>query len=249
MTARFLQGARPWLAAVAVLVAVSAVVPPVGTYARQYAFVQALQFVVLAVLTPALLTLGMPSRYAVTRHLAGERARRTMRPARAAGWRLVPFMALVVIWRLPAVLGALARYPVLSAAELVTLVAGGLGVWLAISGLTVPAPLPRPLRAAMAAVAMWTIWIIAYVTGMSSLTLIPRSGSAAEILGSAADRQLATAVLWAVPAICFAPVVYYMLITWLGERDTQEDKRPESTGLRAAAARRPASGWRNRGAR
>jgi Cytochrome c oxidase caa3 assembly factor (Caa3_CtaG) len=249
MTARFLQGARPWLAAVAVLVAVSAVLPPAGTYARHYAFVQALQFTVFAVLTPALLTLGMPSRYAVTRHLTGEHACGTLPPARAAGWRLVPFMALVIIWRLPAVLDAVARYPVLSAAELVTLVAGGLGVWLAIAGVTAPKPLPRPLRAAMAAVAMWTIWIIAYVTGMSSLALIPRSGPAAEILGSAVDRQLATAVLWAVPAICFAPVVYYMLITWLSERDTQEDKRPEPTGPGTAAARRPANGWRHRGAR
>ncbi len=44
------------------------------------------------------------------------------------------------------------------------------------------------------------------------------------------DRQLATAVLWAVPAICFAPVVYYMLVTWLGDRDKQEDEQLELTG-------------------
>ncbi|MGH3301668.1 MAG: hypothetical protein ACRDOK_08310 [Streptosporangiaceae bacterium] len=110
-------------------------------------------------------------------------------------------------------------------------------------------PLPRPLRAAMAAVAMWTIWIVAYVTGMSSLALTPHRAPAAEILGSAIDRQLATVVLWAAPAICLGPVVYYMLTTWLGERDTQEDKQPELTELGAAAARRPPSGWRDRGAR
>jgi hypothetical protein len=101
----------------------------------------------------------------------------------------------------------------------------------------------------MAAVAMWTIWIIAYVTGMSSLALLPRSASAAEILGSAMDRQLATAVLWAVPAICCASVVYCMLITWLGERDTQEGNRPELTDLGTAAARRPPASWRDRSAR
>jgi hypothetical protein len=232
-----------------VVLALSSVLPPAAAYAREYAFAQALQFAVFAVLTPALVSLAVPPRWVAPRRLTGEHAGGGPPPDRTAAWRLVPFMALVIIWRLPAVLEALARYPVLSAAELVTLVGAGLGVWLAIAGLTAPGPLPRPLRAAIGAVAMWTIWIIAYVTGMSSLALMPRPASAAETLGSAADRQLAAAALWAVPAICFAPVVYYMLITWLGERDTQEDRPPELTDLRTAASRRPASGWRHRGAR
>jgi hypothetical protein len=59
------------------------------------------------------------------------------------------------------------------------------------------------------------------------------------------DRQLATAVLWAVPAILCAPVVYCMPITWLGERDTQEGNRLELTDLGTAAARRPPAGWRD----
>ncbi len=83
----------------------------------------------------------------------------------------------------------------------------------------------------MAAVAMWPIWIVAYVTGMSSQALMPRSAQAAEILGSAMDRQLATAVLWAAPAICLAPVVCYILISWLGERDPQDDRQPELADL------------------
>ena len=248
-TARSVQGSRPWLAVVAALLALLAVLPPAATYARQYAFVQALQFSVFAVLAPGLLTLGTPRRYAASRRLSGEPARRALPPARAAAWRLVPFMALVIIWRLPAVLDALARYPVLAEAELVTLVGAGLGVWLAIAGLTPARPLPRPLRAAMAAAAMWTVWIVAYVTGMSSLALMPRGAPAVEILGSAMDRQLATAVLWAAPAICLVPVVYYMLITWLGERDTEDDRQPELTELGTAAVRRPPSGWRDRGAR
>jgi cytochrome bd-type quinol oxidase subunit 2 len=166
-----------------------------------------------------------------------------------AAWQLVPFMALVITWRLPAVLDALARYPALSVAELVTLVGAGLGVWLAIAGRTAE-PLPRPLRAAMAAAAMWTIWIIAYITGMSALALIPRNSVARDLVSAAADRQLATAVLWAIPAICFAPVVYYMLITWLSERDKQEDEQPGLTGLEPASpTRRPPDGWRHRGVR
>jgi hypothetical protein len=63
------------------------------------------------------------------------------------------------------------------------------------------------------------------------------------------NRQLATAVLWAVPAMCLAPVVYHMLITWLGERDAQDDGQPELTELGLASDRHPLGGWRDRGAR
>ena len=228
--ARLLERARPWLAALGLALAFVAVLPPAATYARQYAFAGALQFAVFAVLAPALLGLGIPSRAARPRRLTGEDAGMRLPPARVAAWRLLPFIGLVIIWRLPAVLDALARYPALPAAELVTLAGSGLGLWRAIAGLTQPGPLPRPLRAAMAAAAMWTIWIIAYVTGMSAATLTPRTAAAARSLGSAVDRQIAAAVLWAVPAICFAPVVYYMLVTWLGDRDKQEDEHLALTG-------------------
>jgi hypothetical protein len=224
----------------------------VATYARQYAFVQALQFAIFAVLAPALLALGLPLRPPGPRRLKVDHPDTALPPGGVAAWRLVPFMALVIIWRLPAVLDALARYPALSAAELVTLVGAGLGLWLAIAGLTEPEPLPRPLRAAMAAVAMWTIWIIAYVTGMSALALLARSAGVRYVFSTAADRQLTTAVLWAIPAICFAPVVYWMLISWLGERDKLDDEQRELTALEPTSlipARRPPGGWRHRGGR
>jgi hypothetical protein len=95
-------------------------------------------------------------------------------------------MVLVITWRLPAVPDTLAHYPALSVAELVTLASAGLGLWLAIAGLTVP----EPLHAAMAAAGMWTIWIIAYVTGMSALALLPRSARVRYVFSAAADRQL-----------------------------------------------------------
>ena len=245
--ARLLDRTRPWLVTTAVVLALVAVLPPAATYARQYAFARALQFAVLAVLTPALLGLGA-SR---PRRLTGEHAGMRPPPARTAARRLLPFTGLVITWRLPAVLDALARYPALSVAELVTLAGGGLGLWRAIAGLTEPGPLPRPLRAAMAAAAMWTIWIIAYITGLSGATLTPRSAPPAGVLGSAMDRQLAAAVLWAVPAICYAPVIYYMLATWLGDRDKQEEGEQFALAGQSPAGLipgdRPPRGWRHRG--
>ncbi len=246
---RFLHRTQSWPAAAAVVLLVAAVLPPVVTYTERYAVAQALQFAVFAILTPALLAVGMPPRVAALRDPTGRHTHAKMSPARVAAARLVTFIALVVTWRLPVMLDALARYPAFSVAELVTLVGAGLGMWLAIVGRTAE-PLPRPLRAAMAAVAMWTIWIIAYATGMSVLALMPRSKGVPYLFSAAVDRQLATAVLWAVPAICFAPVVYYKLVTWLGERDKQEDEQPELTGMWPAGwvpARRPPRGWRHRG--
>lgn len=210
-----LRRGRPWLAVIGIGLALAAALPPAETYARQSAFVQALQFVTFAVLTPALLALSLRSRSIWPRQLRPLHCHGRLSPTAAAASRLLPFMTLVVIWRLSPVLGALARYPALSAAELLTLVAAGLGVWQVITS----AAVPRPLRAATAALAMWTIWIIAYITGMSAVTLIPRSAAAVGIFGSVADRQLAAAVLWAAPAICFGPTVYYLVIGWLGERE------------------------------
>ena len=87
---------------------------------------------------------------------------------------------------------------------------------------------------------------------MSAATLTLGTAPAARALGSAVDRQIAAAVLWAVPAICFAPVVCYMLVTWLGDRDKEEDEQLEPTGLGPAGGSRmpggrPPRGWRNRG--
>lgn len=230
MVRGLLTRARPWLAPAAVVLALAAALPPVGSYARRYAVIQALQFVIFAVVAPALLALGWPRRSA---H-AGGQPRRAGRlalldrtglrgqPASRAGAALLPFIALVIVWRLPSVLEPLARYPVLTAVELLTLVGGGSVLWRELVGVSAqPRSLPRPLRAGMAAISMWTIWVIAYITGMSTTALVPaRSGAAAGNLSAAADRQLAVAVMWAVPAICFLPVVFTMVVTWLGERDS-----------------------------
>ena len=267
--------ARPWPTAAAGVLALLAVLPPVSGYARQYAFVQALQFVMFAVVVPAVLVLGITSRpgpavrrttdpdappgrweRAVSPTLrllagtAGHWADADRRAVRAAAAKVLFFVALVVTWRLPMVLDALARYPALVAAELVTLVCAGSAVWADLVAATpLSQPLPRPLRAAIAAVATWSIWVVAYVTGMSGAASAS-SGRNADALNPATARQLGVAVMWAVPAIFFVPVVYAMLIRWIGERDDPDAE------LRAAAPSgfsvtdlshrpRPPRGWRS----
>jgi hypothetical protein len=118
---------------------------------RQYAYAQALQFLIFAVAGPALLVLDTPwrSRPPTWRPRSGGRPRG---PGGRAAIRLVAFIALVISWRLPFTVNALARNPGLVAAETVTLLAAGTGVWLElVSTPTAPGRLSRPARAAMAA--------------------------------------------------------------------------------------------------
>jgi len=240
--------ARPLLTFAAVLLAVSAAVPPAGTYARHDTVAGAAQFMVFAVIVPVALAGGWPARW---RAFRGHRPEIPVPHAGHASVRvtvsLLPFVALVIAWRLPAALNALDRDPALTIAELVTLVSAGTAVWLELTArLAARQPLPRPLRAAMAAVAMWTIWVVAYVTGMSGAAAAPSRVTA---LSAAADTQLAVAVLWAVPAICFVPVVYASLMKWLADRD-RPDPVAAASGPRDHArgafvsSLPPPRGWR-----
>lgn len=243
--------ARPWLALAGAALIVAAIVPPAGTYARQYAWVQALQFVIFAAAAPLLLVLGAPQRTSQARP-GPDQAAPPAGPGHAAGRaiaRLAAFIVVVVAWRLPGVLSALARNPALIVAEMSTLVAAGAGVWLELAAPARSAPrLAPPPRAGLAAVSMWTIWVVAYIAGMSPASWPGASGrAAARGLSPAADQQIAVAILWAGPAICFAPVIYALLISWLGERDDPSRELQDASSARSVPSGlpRPPRGWRS----
>ena len=95
---------------------------------------------------------------------------------------------------------------------------------------------------------MWTIWVVAYIAGMSPASWSGASGhAAARGLSAAADQQIAVAILWAVPAICFVPVIYALLISWLGERDDPSQELREASSARSVpfGLPRPPRGWRS----
>ncbi|MGH3154436.1 MAG: cytochrome c oxidase assembly protein, partial [Streptosporangiaceae bacterium] len=151
---------RPWLAAVAVALIIACLVPPLSALARRYLFVESIQFCVFALAAPALAVLGAPGR---------------LPPPRRSSFRhvlgyLIAWVVISLFWRLPPVLDQLARHPVLVAPEVVTLCAAGLGLWreLVRARPLASRPAPRPgqaQRACAAALAMWSIWAIAYVLG------------------------------------------------------------------------------------
>lgn len=240
-----LARARFWPGVAAITLIASTLLPPAAGDARQYAFVQALQFVIFTIAGPALLVQASPW-HARPPWLPG--AGRPRRPAARAAVRLAVFIATAIIWRLPATVNALARHPALALAEMITLLAAGTGIWTELAGpRPAPARLPRPARAAMAAAAMWTTWILAYLTGMSGTSWFAAYDHGAPGgLGAAADQQIAAAIMWAVPALCFLPVLYATVIAWLGGGSgSAADQRPAAAASTLVSWPRPPRGWRS----
>ena len=245
---------RPWLALAGFALAAGVLLPPGSAEARHYDFAQAVQFGVLAVAAPALVVLGAPWRLASAltltrwRNVAGQIANaRSHRTSDGRAWlTLVAFIAIALAWRLPAAVDALVRYPALAIAEAITLLAAGGALWLEL--VESPPLLPRisrPLRAAFAALAMWAIWASAYIMGFSQNAWFSAlAHPAGHGLSTIADQEIAVALLWAIPGLCFAPVVYASLIRWLRDSaDPDDELRGIDDGRAGARLLRPPRGW------
>src|ERR1022692_2502354 len=236
-----MQGLRPWLAPAGVVLMLGVLVPPGGSVARQYVFAQAVQFAVLAVVVPALIVLGAPWRLGspIADRLA---IARSHRPSGTQPWLvLVGFVAVALGWRVPVVVNALVRYPVLTVVEAVTLVGAGCSLWVEL--VESPPMLPRisrPQRAAFAALPMWAIWASAYIMGFSRTAWFTAlAHPVGHGLGTVADQEIATGLLWAIPGLCFVPVVYVALITWLRDSaDPDDELRAVALGESEAAGPR-----------
>lgn len=256
-----LSRARVALLAAAVVCTLAVLVPPLGLAVERYAYVEALQYAVLATAGPALFILGAPWQLRASTNPAGTtladrivRAR-SRRSGGLAPWGfLVAFMAAATFWRLPPVVDGLARHPVLVLVELVTLFPAGCGLWLEL--VASPPLLPRinrPQRAVFAALAMWTIWVLAYIMAFSAggwYTVYAHH--AGLVLSPASDQQVAAGVMWAIPAFCFVPVIFSSVFRWLGDSADPDEELRTITAAgsdRGAEAPAPPRGWRTRSAR
>lgn len=211
-----------WVLAVAWLVAW--LVPPLATLARRWEFAEALQFAAFGVGVPALLVTGAPWRLlglaAATplrydddgNEVAGSggaafldrlaRSRRHHPEPWRSGLFVGPYLAAIIIWRTPLGVNGIARHPWLIVLEAAVLVATGIGAWFELVESPPLSPrLPRPYRVALAAVTMWTIWILAYLVGLSHASwyrdYLHHAGGG---LSLSADQQLTTGLLWFVSA-------------------------------------------------
>lgn len=237
-------GRRQWLAVAGLVLVLACLLPPLVLLAHRYVFAETLQFTVFAMAGPALIVLGAPWRFVhlsglASRLAAERRARRSIMRAAAV---LVVFFAVCLFWRLIPVVDALSRQPLLILPEAVTLLLAGSALWLELVASPPIVPrLPRPQRALIAALAMWSTWAVAYVIGFSAHALFSAYDPAGSGLGAVADQEIAVALVWAVAAFCFIPVVIVTMLGWLTGSDgpDEEFQRIFRDGQDRAAVR----GW------
>jgi cytochrome c oxidase assembly factor CtaG len=223
--APLLARARPWLAAAGAALLVAGLA--IEGLARRYVVAESAQFLVFAMVAPALIVLGAPwgllRLSAPLDRLAAGRRRHTSFVR--AGAFLVVFVAATVAWRVPPVMDALASHPVLVVPELITLLAAGTGLWLELVSSPPLSPrLPKPHRAAVAALAMWSTWAVAYALGLSNHPVFHGYDPAGGALSAVADQQITVALVWAVSAFCFVPVVFVTLLGWLSAGDNPDEE-------------------------
>lgn len=228
---------RRTLAAVGLAIAVAVCLPDLFGVASGSELAQTLWYAAMAMVAPALIVLGasrslVAARDAFVARLGGRRAGGVTEHHSRFGSRfpaavvLVADLVAIACWRTPAFVNALANHPVLVLAEATTLVLAGVLLWLELVDL--PARVsrsPRPRRAVLAALAMWTVWTLAYLGGMSSTGWYDAFHHVAGVgLSAAADRQVSAAALWAVAAVVFMPVVFWNLAQWLRAESGTKDQ-------------------------
>lgn len=247
-------GQRWWFTLAGVAVIVASLLPPAGTLALRYVTAESVQFTVFAMVAPALIAAGAPwrllrlSRAGAAGGAAGAglldqlAAVRQQQPSfLRAGIFLIAFMAATLLWRLPPVMDALVRQPALVVAELLTLLAAGLGLWLELVASPPLAPrLPRPQRAALSALAMWFIWAVAYVIGFHNGAVFSAYNVPGRAMSLISDQELAVVVMWAVAGFCFVPLVFSSMFGWLKDSDADEELQ---RFVRDASQRPVVKGW------
>lgn len=251
-------GWRRWCLLGAFAVVAIAMAPPLGTAARHAEYAAALQFSLLALVLPMLLAVGAPWRAlrlarppgkadgadcGVDRPRFVDRLADRRRRHRELPWSLA-FLAVgvgtAIAWHAPASVASVAAHGWLLPVECLTLGAAGTGLWLELVDSPPLEPRSGRLRrAVLAALSVWAYWILAYVTGLSTHGFYVNFHHAAGGLSAGADEQIAAAVLWAVSAACFVPVVFRNALLWL---HSEEDPDHELLSLVRADRRRGVPG-------
>lgn len=222
-------------------------VPPVATWARRYEFVQAIQFCVFAVSAPVLLVVGAPWRHlglssvdqivmdsdgtlegpSLVRPVDRLALARLSRSGHArAVVASIAFSLACVVWRLSPLVNALAHHGILVLVEALTLGASGVALWLSmIDSPPLRARTPRNFRLGMAAAAMWTIWVTAYLFAQSHSSWYPAFHHVAgRGVSEAADQQISAGVMWLLSASAFVPLIFWNLVQWLQSEDDPSEE-------------------------
>lgn len=248
---------RAWSLLAAAVACLAVLVPPLATLSRRFEYAASLQFCVLAIVIPALVSVGAPWRRmrlaarpntgepgaaACPADRLAERRRRHPELVRTLGFIVLDLLA-VVAWRTPGAVVAVARHGWLAPVEAVTLIALGMGLWLELVESPPLAPRSGHLRrAVLAAVAMWAFWVDAYVVGLSNADWYRNFHHVAgHGLSAAADQQIAAAVLWFVAAAMFVPIVFWSALQWIRSEENPDAELYRLTKMERRSSAQPPS--------
>jgi putative membrane protein len=230
-----------------------ALVSPVAYWSRDFIWVRSLQDLLLAVVAPPLIVLGAPwlplrrglsprrggpvpaaaaeALESVTTGAAAAVSGVRAGPKRPAGgwlsWPVAVSAAFTVAWcgwHVPVLYDAALRYPVVSAAEVVSYLGVGVLFWLQLIGSRPLTPRFRPLqRFMLIGGTVVTSTILGMVLGFSANVLYPayRGAGHNHLLTVVADQQLGGAILWVLvlPAYIIAGVA--LLLRWLNDEESE----------------------------
>ena len=222
------------------LLALLAVVSPVGYWSYRFIWVRDLQDVMLAMLAPALIVLGAPWQ-PLHRGLGGrgrDQAEGAAADAGAAdmtgtgtarpGWQLRPVLAAAVfcgswwVWHLPGPFDAALHSSAIYAAEVVSYLAIGILLWLPLLGTRPVAPLMAPMRTAGLVVAVAAATTVLGLTrAFSHAVAYPAYlGPSHRLLSLVSDQQVGGGILWVIPLIPFSILAIFLVFAWLRDEES-----------------------------
>jgi putative membrane protein len=233
------------------LIALLALVSPIGYWSYRFIWVRNMQDVMLAFGAPAFIVLGapwLPLRRGLglgRRGSAGEGAPGS--PAAGGwrpGWQAGPILATVVfsvvwwVWHLTGPFDAALRSPALYAVEVVTYLGVGIWFWLQLIGSRPLSPAMTPLnRIALVVAAAASSTVLGLIRVYSAgLTYPAYNNPHHAIFSVVTDQQVGGGVLWVIPLVPFTIAAIALAIGWLQQDESASDTSALDRLLRQRSA-------------
>jgi cytochrome c oxidase assembly factor CtaG len=217
------------------LLALLALVSPLGYWSGIYLYVRALQFIVLAVVATGLMVLGAPwraLRLAVApRSSEAGQAEGADVPSKGARWILRWPVAVVVAvnvvwlgWQFPGLLDAAEGSAAVALAYHASCVAAGMLFWLQLVGSRPLSPAARPLRrVALVVGSVGATTILGMVLVFGNGVLYPAYHNQwHHVMTLLDDQQLAGAVFWMGMLPPLITVAVALMLRWMNEEESAE---------------------------